>query len=52
MRTVEGAGRKKPVEFLEGVGRSVHHQDGGQCVERRRFVRSPLFFLFLCWLAK
>jgi hypothetical protein len=37
MRTVEGAGR-------EDVGRSVHHQDAGQCVERRRFVRSPLYF--------
>ena len=30
MRTVEGAGRKEPVGFLKDVGRSVHHQDGGQ----------------------
>ena len=35
MRTVEGAGRKEPVGFLEDVGRSVHLQDGGQCVEHR-----------------
>ena len=37
MRTVEGAGREdsEPLEFLEDVERSVHHQDPGQCMELR-----------------
>ena len=37
MRTVEGAGREgsEPLEFLEDVERSVHHQDPGQCIELR-----------------